>query len=151
MKAPINKNIFNDYNVVNNVEQYDTLLSNKFKYVESVAAIYGILRGAYKKWLSYAGGLRIEQTYINGNYNTISKDYVDFFPNCNMAVAFNDTQNLSLAYNRRIQRPPFRYINNAIDYSDQFTTWQGNPLLQPSYSNNINLAYSHHIKSTFLC
>ena len=144
-ETTINKNVFNDYNVVNNTPQFDTLLSNKLKYSENVAAAYGIFRGTYKKWWSYSVGLRIEQTYINGNDHAISQDYVDFFPSASMAFVFNDTQNLSISYTRRIQRPPFRFINNAITYTDQFTIWQGNPLLQPSFSNNINLAYSHSI------
>ena len=142
-ETTFNANTFNDYNVSNNSEQYDSLLSNKFKYVQNIAAAYGLMRGAYQKWLTYTGGLRLEHTYINGNYNSINKDYLSFFPNATVATAFNDTQNLSLTYNRRIQRPPFRFINSAITYTDQFTTWQGNPLLQPSYSNNISLAYSH--------
>ena len=144
-ETTINRNTFNDYNLINNVPQFDTLLSSNLKYIENVAAVYGIFRGAYKKWLSYSAGLRIEQTVINGNDHAINKDYVDFFPSASTAFAFNDTQNLSLSYSRRIQRPPFRFINNAITYTDQFTIWQGNPLLQPSFSNNINLAYSHSI------
>ena len=144
-ETTVNKNVFNDYNIVNNVPQFDTLLSNRIKYIENVAAVYGIFRGTYKKWLSYSGGLRVEQTYINAYSSAINKDYVDFFPSASMAFIFNDTQNLSLSYTRRIQRPPFRFINNAITYTDQFTIWQGNPLLQPSFSNNINLAYGHSI------
>ena len=145
-ETSINKNVFNDYNIVNNTAQFDTLLSNRFNYTQNVAAAYGIFSGAYTKWFSYSGGLRAEQTYITGNDDAVHKDYIDFFPNANAAVAFNDTQNLSVSYNRRIQRPSFRLINPAITYSDQFTIWQGNPLLQPSLSDNISLAYSHTYK-----
>jgi hypothetical protein len=88
----------------------------------------------------------VEQTYITGNDDAVKQDYIDFFPNASGSVAFNDSQNLSFSYNRRIQRPPFRYINPAITYSDQFTTWQGNPLLQPSISDNLNFAFSQMFK-----
>jgi len=145
-ETTINKNTFNDYNIVSNVPQFDTLLSNKLKYTENVAAVYGIFSGSYKKWWSYSGGLRAEQTYISSGYSAINKDYIDFFPSANTSFAFNDTQNLSFSYSRRIQRPPFRYINNVITYTDQFTYTQGNPLLQPSFSNNLSIAYSHVIR-----
>ena len=62
-----------------------------------------------------------------------------------LLITFNDTQNLSVSYNRRIQRPPFNYINSQLIYSDPYTTWQGNPLLQPSFSDNLSLAYSHSV------
>ena len=144
-ETTINKNQFNDYNVVNNVQQYDTLLSNRFKYTENVAAAYGIFSGGYKTWFTYSGGLRIENTFITSDYSGLNKNYIDFFPSANAGFALNDTQNFSISYSRRIQRPPFRFINNAITYTDQFTTWQGNPNLQPSYSNSVNVAYSNSI------
>jgi outer membrane receptor protein involved in Fe transport len=145
-ETSINKNNFSDYNIVNNTEQFDSLLSNRFSYTQNVAAAYGIFSGKTDKWFSYSGGLRAEHTFITANDDAVNRSYIDFFPSASGSVAFNDTQNLSLSYNRRIQRPPFRYISPAITYSDQFTTWQGNPLLQPSLADNLSLAYSHTYK-----
>lgn len=145
-EATINNNVFDDYqNNVSNPLPYNDTLSNKFGYVQNIAAAYGVMHGAYKKWLRFSGGLRAEQTYINGNDHSVDKDYINFFPSASTSVAFNDTQNLSVSYNRRIQRPPFNYINNQLIYSDPYTTWQGNPLLQPSFANNLSLAYSHSV------
>ncbi len=141
-ETTINNNIFNAYNLVSNVETKDSLLSNNFNYTENISAVYGIMSGSYKKWLQYSGGLRGEYTFIRSNDNSVNKSYPSIFPSATIAAAFNDTQNLSISYSRRVQRPQFRQINNTISYIDQYTTWQGNSFLQPAFSDIITANYS---------
>jgi len=141
----INNNVFNAYNTVNSIETRDTLLSNKFNYTQNISSVYALLRGTYKKWLSYSGGLRGTYTYIKSNDNAVYQSYPGIFPSGSANAAINDTQNVSLSYSRRVQRPQFRQINNTITYIDQYTTWQGNPLIKPAYSNVVNANYTLHV------
>ena len=145
-ETTINKNVFNAYNTVNNIETRDTLLSNNFNYTENISAAYFIMSGAYKKFLSYSAGLRGEYTYIKSNDNSVNKNYPSLFPSASINYAINDTQNLSLSYSRRIQRPQFREINNTVSYIDQYSTWQGNPNLQPTFSNILSANYTINVK-----
>ncbi len=144
-ETTINRNNFNVYDTINNVETRDDTLSNNFNYTENITAAYFIMSGAYKKILSYSAGLRGEYTYIRSNDNSVNKNYPDLFPSASISYAINDTQNLSLSYSRRVQRPQFRQINNTISYIDQYSTWQGNSFLQPSYSNIISANYSINV------
>ena len=57
-ETTINKNIFDAYNTLNNIETRDSLLSNNFNYTENISAAYFIMSGAYKKVLSYSDVLR---------------------------------------------------------------------------------------------
>ena len=141
-ETTINNNVFNAYNTVNSVEAKDSLLSNNFNYTENISAAYFIMSGAYKKQLSYSAGLRGEYTYIKSNNNSVDKNYPSLFPSASINYAINDTQNVSISYSRRIQRPQFRQINNTISYIDQYSTWQGNSYLQPAFSNIISANYS---------
>jgi len=140
----INNNVFNAYNTVNNVETKDTSLSNNFNYTQNISSVYALLRGTFKKWLSFSGGLRGTYTYIESNDNAVYQSYPGLFPSGSANATINDTQNVSISYSRRVQRPQFRQINNTITYIDQYTTWQGNPLLKPAYSNVITANYTIH-------
>ena len=85
-EVTINNNVFYDYETnVSSPLQYNDTLSNKFGYVQNIAAAYGVFRGAYKKWLKVSGGLRAEQTYISGNDHSVDKDYINLFPSGNAA------------------------------------------------------------------
>ena len=144
-ETTINRNVFNVYDTLNAVETKDSLLSNNFNYTENITAAYFIMSGSYKKWLSYAAGLRGEYTFIRSNDNSVNKNYPDLFPSASINYAINDTQNLSFSYSRRVQRPQFRQINNTISYIDQYSTWQGNSFLQPSYSNIVSANYTINV------
>ncbi|HWB64175.1 MAG TPA: outer membrane beta-barrel protein [Chitinophagales bacterium] len=141
-----NENTYDVYQTTNNTESYDSLLSNKFYYTENIAAAYFMLSGGWKKLLSYSAGLRAEHTYIQSNTGSVNKNYISLFPSATIGVAFNEMHNLSLSYSRRVQRPQFRQINNTISYVDQYTTWQGNAYLLPSFSNLVSLNYTIMVK-----
>jgi iron complex outermembrane receptor protein len=141
-----NQNVFKAYHEINNVEVPDTLLSNKFNYTENIAALYFIMSGGYKKLLTYSAGLRGEHTYITSNNSSVDKNYFSLFPSGTLTGNIDQQQTLSLSYSRRVQRPQFRQINNTISYVDQYTTWQGNAFLQPSFSNIVSANYTIMVK-----
>ncbi len=145
-ETTFNKNIFNAYNITNNIEYPDSLLSNHFNYLENIAAAYVVMSGGYKKLFSYSAGLRAEHTFITSNNNTVNRDYLSFFPSATFTAEVGTGQTLSASYSRRVQRPQFRQINNTISYIDQYSTWQGNSFLQPSFSHIVSLNYSLMVK-----
>lgn len=145
-ETTLNDNVYNAYTVLNKVDVKDTLLSNSFYYTENIAAAYLIYGGSFKEWLSWSAGLRTEHTYIKSNNNSVNRKYISFFPSASMGFAINDKHNLSISYSRRVQRPQFRQLNNTVSYIDQYSTWQGNPLLQPSFSDVLSLSHSITLK-----
>ena len=145
-ESTLNDNVYNAYTVINNTDVKDTLLSNSFNYTENIAAAYLIYGGSYKEWFSWSAGLRTEHTYIRSNNNSVNRQYFSFFPNANLSFAINEKHNFSVSYSRRVQRPQFRQLNNTISYIDQYSTWQGNPLLQPSFSDIVSISHSITLK-----
>lgn len=145
-ETTLNDNVYNAYTVLNDVPVKDTLLSNDFNYTENIAAAYLIYGGSFKEWLSWSAGLRTEHTYIKSNNNSVNRQYISFFPSASMGFAINDKHNLSISYSRRVQRPQFRQLNNTVSYVDQYSTWQGNPLLQPSFSDVLSISHSITLK-----
>lgn len=149
-ETTINHNTYNVFDQQNGIPAFNQLLSNGFDYLENIAAFYIIYNGAYKQLLTYSGGLRSEHTYISSNKSNVDKNYLSLFPSATISANLSKIQNISLSYSRRVQRPEFRQINNSVIYFDQYSTWQGNPYLNPAFSNIISLAYNLNIKKTMI-
>ncbi len=144
-ETTVNDNVFDAFRVLNNVAAADSLLSNKFNYTENIGAIYTSYSGSFKKF-SWTGGLRGEHTYIKSNNNSVNRRYFSLFPNVSFSYAFSEANNTSISYSRRVQRPQFRQLNNTVSYIDQYSTWQGNPLLQPSFTDILSISHSLMVK-----
>jgi len=129
-------------------------LSNLFTYEENTNALYsqyGNKIGAF----SFLLGLRMENTVLIGNVtgedlNTdnddeftinFDKDYLNLFPTVNLVYEFNESENLTLGYNRRINRPRHWFINPFPSRSSEANVFQGNPNLDPAFASAFDLGY----------
>ncbi|WP_340074047.1 TonB-dependent receptor domain-containing protein [Leptobacterium sp. I13] len=119
-------------------------LSNTLLYKENIHAIYSQF-GSKKGKFSYLLGLRVEISDIDIDQRTIQekikKDYTDFFPTINLGYEISDSENLTLGFNRRIRRPRSRFINPFPSLSSETNLFQGNPDLDPTYTNSLDFGY----------
>lgn len=122
----------------------DTNLSNVLNYREYVNAFYTQYGNKINKF-SFLVGMRMESTRITIDQMTsgdlAKKNYVGFFPTINLGYEISDDQSITLGYNRRIRRPRSRFINPFPSRSSITNVFQGNPDIDPSYSNGIDLGY----------
>lgn len=119
-------------------------LTNFLGFTQNVNAAYTQF-GQKLNQFSYLMGLRMEKTHIEIDQRTANifkeKDYTDWFPTLNLSYEFSEKENLTLGYSRRIRRPrswslnPFRSLTSLTFFR------QGNPDLDPSYSNLYDLGY----------
>ena len=127
----------------------DQSRSNLFQYKEkNVAGYFSFAKNFGEKWETKFG-VRYEKTYVDAFTPSTGErnkyNYGEWFPSAYVAYK-NNKNSYSLAYARRINRPdmdnlnPFRWYENTNSYSS------GNPLLQPSYINNYELAYTYNSK-----
>ncbi|SEA52234.1 TonB-dependent receptor [Pedobacter hartonius] len=121
--------------------------SNYFKYNEKIHAAY--LSGNKKindKWETKLG-LRMEATQSSGitalGSQKTSFDYVQFYPSAYLSYAPNANNNISLSYSRRVDRPKFEQLNPFKVYDSPYTYSEGNPFLQPAFTNNIELIHTY--------
>lgn len=131
-------------NLTEFVIEPNTLYSNTLEYNEFVNALYAQYGNKINKF-SYFLGLRFEDSDIDVNsltandYNT--KKYNNFFPTATINYEFSDSNSLSLSYSKRINRPRGRFLNPFSTYSSNINIFQGNPDLNPAYTNAIDLGY----------
>lgn len=123
----------------------DATRSNEFNYTESNLASYlSAESDLSKKWAAKAG-LRYEHTFMDGYSPTLDqrnrRNYGALFPTAYLAYKANKDHIFSLNYSRRINRPSLNSLNPFAYYTNIYTYATGNPLLLPSYSNNIELNY----------
>jgi len=124
--------------------EINTDLSNTLEYQENIYAAYSQYGNKVGKF-SYFFGLRFEQTEITINQKTgnqeIKNSYGDLFPTINLSYELTNSQSITLGFNRRISRPRGRFINPFPSRSSATNLFQGNPNIQPSYSNGLDLGY----------
>lgn len=146
-------NIFDFFNVLDNVPVLNTDLSNQFIYTENVNAAYVSYTRQLKKW-GFNAGLRVEQTNSEGdlqaykpvNDNNVKRHYLDFFPSAGLTYNVNPKNTFALNYSRRINRPSYQDLNPFQNRLDELTYEQGNPFLKPEYAHNLQLRHTFNYK-----
>lgn len=128
----------------NNGYELDTNLSNLFVYKEEVNAAYTQYGKKVNKF-SYLLGLRMESTKITVDQRTTEDSnvrlYNNWFPTINLAYEQNESSSFQLGYSRRIRRPRSFFINPFPSRSSVTNIFQGNPYLDPTFSNALDLGY----------
>ena len=136
-----------DYRVFdlnNGVETVNTNLTNYLGFTQNVNAAYTQFGKKVNKF-SYLMGLRMENTKIVIDQRTANiyreKKYTDWFPTVNLSYEFNEKENITLGYSRRIRRPRSWSLNPFQSLTSLTFFRQGNPDLDPSYANSFDFGY----------
>ena len=129
----------------------DNNLSNTLLYNEKVNAYY-TQYGNKKNNFSFLLGLRFEESITNVtqvvNGDNTKKKYNDLFPTLNLALELKENETITLGYNRRIRRARSYFINPFPSRSSITNIFQGNPNIEPTYSNGIDLGYLKRFSQT---
>lgn len=120
--------------------------SNIFNYdEENYAGYLSVNKNFNKKW-STKIGIRYEYSNIEGysprDGKNIKYNYGRWFPTAYISFKPNDNNTINFNYSRRINRPFFSALNPNRWYTNPYSYSQGNSLLQPSFSNNLEFGYS---------
>ncbi|MGB8376294.1 MAG: outer membrane beta-barrel family protein, partial [Salegentibacter sp.] len=133
-------------------------LTNVFDYTENVNALYTQYGTKFGDF-SFLLGLRLENTQLKGKIDSeipddqleqvfgfpidtdFDKNYLGLFPTVNLIYELAKDENITLGYNRRINRPRGWFINPFPSRSSNNNVFQGNPNLRPAYSDAFDLGY----------
>jgi hypothetical protein len=134
-------------------------LTNTFTYDENVHALYTQYGDKFGEKFSFLLGLRFENTVLKGKVTSefdtaqleellgeevdlnFDKNYPGLFPTLNLIYELRENENISVGYNRRINRPRGRFINPFPSRSSRTNIFQGNPDLDPSFANAFDVGY----------
>src|SRR5690606_11844558 len=129
----------------------DVQLSNEFNYQQNVTAGYLSYTLGFLKDYTFKTGLRYEDTTIDADFKTEQTvkipSYGTLVPSVNISRKLKSGNMIKAAYNRRIQRPSLQFLNPNIEASNPLQISQGNPLLDPEFTDNYELAYNTYYKA----
>src|SRR5690606_7052436 len=132
---------------------FNDMLSNDYKYKEQIYAGYVNYAGTVGQW-GYQGGLRVEQYVYSGQIPSEGKEFKPtkarpgLFPSVYLSRKMEHDQELQLNYSRRVTRPNFFQLIPYRDYTDPLNQREGNPNLQPEYTNSMELSYVKNWKNS---
>lgn len=137
------------------VENPNPNLSNAFNYDQNVTAGYLSYTATLFKNYTIKPGIRYEYTSISADFKTETTttkipSYGTFVPSLNLSRSLSNGNMIKAAYNRRISRPSLRFLNPNIDSSNPLQVSQGNPELDPEFTDNYELGYSTFFKNTMV-
>lgn len=154
----VNDYELNQFNQATGEFETNYNLTNKFTYTENVNAVYSQYGDKFGKF-SVLLGLRLENTRLKGKVESdltdeelvdtlgfdfdpdFDKNYLGLFPTVNISYEINDRENITLGYNRRINRPRGFFINPFPSRSSRTNVFQGNPDLNPAFADAFDLGY----------
>jgi len=135
------------FNTMSGIPVLDPTQSNTFNYHENNQAVY--ISGAkdFGAKLSLDLGLRLENTQTSGYSATLNQttktSYLKLFPTAVISYKVNAANSFYLNYGRRINRPGFALLNPFRSYINSNSYSEGNPFLQPSFSDNFSFTHSY--------
>lgn len=133
---------------------YDSTISNRFIYHENVYAAYATAARTFGHF-DVSAGLRIEHTATSGNSVTLQqvnkRSYTNLFPSAGITWNASAQQQFTASYSRKIERFGFDIVNPFMVYQSTYSRYQGNPGIQPTYTDNIDFSWSYgsHWMSSF--
>jgi iron complex outermembrane receptor protein len=124
--------------------------TNHFIYKENVNAAYINYSTQIKKF-GFQAGLRAENTNAHGHQigdstradSSFTKNYTNLFPTVYLSYEMNNKNTFSINYGRRIDRPAYQDLNPFYYFLDEYTYEVGNTLLQPQFTDNIELSHTY--------
>lgn len=149
---------FREFEQAENQVVIDTVLTNNFEFDENVYAVYAQYGNKFGDF-SFLLGMRYEYTQLKGQttseydlsvFEELLGEDVDLnfdnrfdglFPTVNLIYELGEDENLTLGYNRRINRPRGWFLNPTPSLSSRTNIFQGNPSLRPAFANAFDLGY----------
>ncbi|QNL48067.1 TonB-dependent receptor [Olivibacter sp. SDN3] len=143
-------NIADYFFVEDGIYEPDFDKTNSFNYQENINAAYVNMNADYER-LSIQLGLRVENTLASGHQlgnamrsdSSFNRNYTGLFPTVFMLYKLDSLaeRQLRFSYGRRLERPYYQDLNPFLTPIDHFTYTVGNPYLEPSFSNKVELSY----------
>ncbi len=152
LKSAFNKtdNLAEYYYFDNTNWQLDLSRSNHFLYNEKISAAYTSVDTKSGKWHGQAG-LRLELTSYNAHQlgnalvkdSAFKKNYGSLFPTAFISYEADSNNMITFRVGRRIDRPPFQYLNPFLTTLNKYTFESGNPYIKPQYTWNFTVVHSY--------
>ncbi len=119
-----------------------------YMYDLNIYSAYATFGQRFKK-ISYQLGARVEMYDVEATLNgevAHKDDYITLYPSASMTYALSEKDQFQLSYSRRVDRPSINQTKPIREFSTPKVTSIGNPLLDPQFTNSIEINYTRTLK-----
>lgn len=135
--------------------EIDSAAGGWANYQELIPAVYGNYVFQNERFDAEIG-LRVEYVDVkylvnpdHPTYESDGYDYIQPFPNLRFGYKLNGVNIISIAYNRRVNRPNEVDIRIFPKYDDAEIIKVGNPELKPQFTDKLELGYKRSFKKGY--
>jgi hypothetical protein len=133
------------YNAASDKFEPDAGRTNQFTNRQYILGAYNSWQFAIHKW-GFKPGVRVEQTIVSADFistaSAVEQNYLNVIPSIAISRKLKENSSLNIGWTQRIKRPGINKLNPFVDRSNPNIESSGNPRLQPSAINEIQLGYS---------
>ncbi len=133
------------FDSTNHLYTNDSALSNRYNFIFTTNR-FGVNYRYVQKKFNYTFGIALEPTTLNGNTPVTKQDThantVNVIPLARLVLNLSGNRSFSLNYNGYSSQPTFTQLQPVIDFSNALYPVQGNPKLQPMFTNNFSARYN---------
>ena len=127
-------------------------LSSDYVYRRNISSVYATYSGSIGIF-GLKAGLRTEYTDREISKSNLEESYVvnrwDWFPSFHMTLKMDKKNKIQASYSKRIRRPRGWFLDPVISYRDKYNVRQGNPELEPEYTNSYEVSYMRRFDGGF--
>lgn len=140
-----NKNTNDFDSVASDYVDFNSALSNKYN------TIYQTQKGGLsykyqKERLNLSIGIDAQQSNLSGQQTfpfefKVNRDFQNILPNARINYKFSKAKNLRINYRSSTNIPSISQLQNVVDVSNPLQVPSGNPDLNQTFENNLNIRY----------
>jgi outer membrane receptor protein involved in Fe transport len=135
---------FQEYDPVSGTWITSDFFSSAIDFRNDIYAVYATYSNKLGG-LEFMGGLRGELTdreiKSSANDSVAALKLYDLFPTLHLSYDIGDKNEIMASYSRRINRPGGWDLNVVPTYFNRYTIREGNPELEPEYTDSYDLGY----------
>jgi outer membrane receptor protein involved in Fe transport len=134
---------------VTGAQVIDPNLTNEFKFLQHIHAIYASYQASIGAW-QWLGGLSAEEVHTDAaqltNNISTKMSYFKVYPSLHVDRSISDRSTLSFGASRRVSRPDPDKLNPYVDHEYTPNLNAGNPNLKPQFSQAYEIGYGYEAK-----
>lgn len=144
MEREIESTSFEEYDPVSGTWIISDFFSSAIDFKNDIHAVYATYSNKLGG-LEFMGGLRGELTdreiKSSANDSVAALKLYDLFPTLHLSYDIGEKNEIMASYSRRINRPGGWDLNVVPTYFNRYTIREGNPELEPEYTDSYDLGY----------
>ncbi len=136
----------NDYDsLASDYIDFNTALSNKYNNIYQTQRV-GLSYKYQKEKLNLSFGADAQQSTLNGEQTyplefKVNRAFQNILPNARFNYKFSKAKNLRINYRSSTNIPSISQLQNVADVSNPLQVKTGNPELNQTFENNLNIRY----------